>query len=338
MQSSTIRPATLALVMLLLAACGPRPAPAGGDTRPAVIPWISTVAGPAPTPSPAPTPTPLAMRYCQAADLSLRVGRTGAAAGTAYASFILTNRSSTQCQLQGVPVVLLLDATGRTLATSQEAGGGTAAPVALVPGVTDSGGQAPAVAGQADLVVGIASVLCLPRPSTTLAIDLRNSGGRLTTPWPRNAYSGGDCGGAIFVYPFGDALPHAPTPEPPPDFTVTPVMPSSVAIGQTLKYQVRLKNVSGRDIAFTSCPGYSEGIKGPTAYVRARYILNCNPVGLFRSGDTVTFAMELPIVSPPDFAGIGPGVNPVWWGIDSPYRADLSGAWWITLTAPSASP
>jgi uncharacterized protein DUF4232 len=297
-----------------------------------VIPWISTVAGPAPTPSPPSPPTPLAMRYCQAADLSLRVGRTGAAAGTAYTSFVFTNRSSTPCQLQGVPVVLLLDAGGRTLATSQEAGGGTATPVALLDGVTDGGGQSPAVAGQGDLEVGIASVLCLPRPSTTLAIDLRNSGGRLTTPWPRNAYSGGDCGGGIFVYPFGDALPHSPTPEPPPDFTVTPVLPSSVAIGQTLRYQVRLNNVSGHDIAFTSCPGYSEGMKGPAA-VRARYVLNCNPVGLFKSGETVTFAMELPNIQ----AG-GPGVNPVWWTIDWPYRADLSGAWWIMLTGPSASP
>jgi hypothetical protein len=283
-------------------------------------------------------PTPLALRYCQSSDLSLRVGRSGAAAGTAYTSFILTNRSSTQCQLQGVPIVQLLDAAGRTLSISHELGEGGVAPVALLPGVTDGGGQTPAVVGQGDLEVGIASVLCLPRPSTTLAIDLPNGGGRLTTSWPRNAYSGLDCGGGIYVYPFGDGLPHSPAPEPPPDFDVAFVMPASVHIGQTLKYQVRLTNISGRDIAFTSCPGYSEGIKGPTAYLRARYLLNCNPVGLFKAGETVTFAMELPIVSPPDFAGIRPGVNPVWWGIDWPYRTDFSGTGWITLTAPSASP
>ena len=283
-------------------------------------------------------PTPLAMRYCQAADLSLRVGRTGAAAGTWYTSFVLINRSSTQCQLQGVPIVQLLDAAGRTLAVSGELGGGDASPAALLPGITDGGGQMPSVAGQGDLEVGIASVLCLPRPSATLAIDLPNGSGRLTTSWPRNAYSGLDCGGGIYVYPFADGLPHTPAPEPPPDFSVAYVMPPSVAIGQALRYRVRLKNVSGHDIEFTSCPGYTEGIKGPTAFVRARYMLNCNPVGLFRSGETVTFAMELPIVSSPDFAGIGPGVNPVWWSIDWPYRTDFSGAGWITLTAPSTSP
>jgi hypothetical protein len=282
--------------------------------------------------------TPLAMRYCQAADLTLRVGRSGAAAGTWYTSFIFTNRSSTQCQLLGVPIVQLLDAAGRILAVSGELGGGGASPAALLPGITDGGGQTPAIAGQADLEVGIASVLCLPRPSTTLAIDLPNGGGRLNTSWPRGAYGGLDCGGGIYVYPFADGLPHSPAPEPPSDFSVAYVMPPSVAIGQRLKYQVRLTNISGRDIAFASCPGYSEGIKGPMAFVRARYILNCNPVGLLRSGDTVTFAMELPIVSPADFAGIRPGVNPVWWGMDWPYRTDFSGAGWITLTAPSTSP
>ena len=157
----------------------------------------------------------------------------------------------------------------------------------------------------------------------------------LTIPWPRSAYGGNDCGGGIYVYPIGDGFPHSPAPEPPPDFEVVFVMPASVAIGQTLKYQVRLKNISGRDIAFTSCPGYTEGIKGPTAFVRARHILNCNPVGLFRSGETVTFAMELPIVGSPAFAG--PGVNYVSWRLDWPYRVDFSGSGWTTVTAPGAS-
>jgi hypothetical protein len=286
-------------------------------------------------------PTPLTMRYCQAADLSLRIGRSGAAAGTTYTSFIFTNRSSTQCQLQGVPILQLLDSAGQPLSVPElNLASGDQYPVAVIPGVADTGGITSAVSGQAQLQVGIASVLCLPRPSSTLAFALPNGGGRLTTAFAFGAYEGLDCGGSVLVSQFADAIPHspAPAPEPPPDFEVTFVMPTSVAIGHTLKYQVRLTNVSGRDIVFTSCPGYSEGIKGPTAYLRARYLLNCNPVGLFKAGEAVTFAMELSIVSPPDFVGIRPGVNPVWWGIDWPYRTDFSGTGWITLTAPSASP
>ncbi len=334
--SATLRCSALA-VSILLVACGPRPA--GGDTRPAVIPWISTAAGPEPTPTPTPTPTPLAMRYCQAADLSLRAGRTGAAAGTWYATFVFTNRSSTQCQLQGAPLLERLDSAGRPLTMSQTSlAGSDGSPVALVPGITDGGGEAPAVAGQAQLFVGFASVLCMARPSAALAFGLPNGGGHLTTAWPRGAYSGLDCGGGINVAPFADALPHSPAPEPPPDFTVKVIMPHSVAIGQTLKYQVRLTNVAGHDIAFTSCPAYSEGIKGPTAFLRARYVLNCQPVGFLRSGETVTFAMELPIPASPSFDGSSspqPGLNPVWLVLDWPYLMS-SGSGWVTLTAAVA--
>jgi len=331
-----LRYAALALAMLM-AACGP--APAGGDTRPAVIPWISTPAGPAPTPSPRPTPTPLAMRYCQASDLSLRVGRTGAAAGTSYTSIIFTNKSSTQCQLQGVSTVQILDAAGQPLSPPQTTlDFNDSSPVALFTGVHDRGGIMPAVVGQAQLTVGIPSAQCQARPSVRMLFTLPNGGGQLTTGWARPASAWVYCVQGLSVSPFASAIPPTPTPEPPPDFTVTFVMPPSVAIGQTLKYQVRLKNVSGHDVAFTSCPGYTEGIKGPTAFVRARYLLNCNPVGLFRSGETVTFAMELPIVAPPEFSDMGPGVNPVWWGIDWPYRTDLAGTGWITLTAAGASP
>lgn len=333
--SVTLRCAALA-TSILLVACGLRPA--GGDTQPGVIPWISTAAGPVPTPTPTPTPTPLAMRYCQAADLSLRAGSGGAAAGTGYRTLVFTNRSTTECQLQGVPLVQLLDSVGRPLTASQDRlSGSDGGPVALLPGVTDGGGITPAVPGQAQMSVGIASVLCMPRPSTALAVGLPNGGGRLTIPWVRSAYAGGDCGGGIYVPPFADALPHTPAPEPPPDFTVKLVVPVSVVIGQTLKYQVRLTNVAGHDIAFTSCPAYSEGIKGPTAFLRARYVLNCQPVGLLRSGETVTFAMELPIPATPSFDGVSspqPGLNPLWWGLDWPYQG--SGGGTITLTAASA--
>jgi len=324
---------------MLLAACGPRPAPAAGDTRPAVIPWIPTAAGAAPTPSLRPMPTPLTMRYCQAADLSLRVGRTGAGLGSAYTSIIFTNGSSTPCQLQGVPTVRVLDAAGQVLSPPQtELDFNGPEPVELSPGVRDQGGIAPAVIGQAQLTIRRPSLECSPRPSATLLFVLPEGAGQLAADWPGSAFVGPGCSDGLSVSPFAGTLPATPEPTPSPDFAVAYVMPPSVAIGQTLKYQVRLKNVSGHDVAFTSCPGYTEGIKGPTAFVRARYLLNCNPVGLFRSAETVTFAMELPIVAPPEFSGMGPGVNPVWWGIDWPYHSDFSGAGWITLTTPSASP
>lgn len=336
MQRSTALPYAALATAILLVACGPRQA--GGATRPAVIPWIATVAGSPPAPSPSPTPTPLAVRFCVAADLGMREGRTGAAAGTEYTTLVFTNRSTTECQLQGVPLVQILDSAGRPIVASQEIlAGGDGGPVALLPGVTDGGGITPAVPGQAQLSVGIASVLCLPRPGTALAVGLPNGGGRLTIPWNVAAYAGGDCGGGIYVPPFADALPHLPVPEPPSDFAIELVLPASVAIGQTLKYQVRLTNVAGHDIAFTDCPGYVESTKGGTANFWVHYVLNCRPIGLFKSGETVTLAMEFPMSgsSPVEsFMTPRPGVNPIWWGLDWPHQQS-GGRGTITLTAAS---
>ena len=337
MQRSAALPYAALATAILLVACGPRQA--SGDTRPAIIPWIATVAGPPPTATPQPTPTPLAMRFCTATDLALRAGRTGAAAGTAYTTFVFTNRSATECQLQGVPVVQLLDAVGRPVVASQDSvPAGDGGPVALLPGVTDGGGITPAIPGQAQLSVGIASILCLARPGTALAVDLPNGGGRLATPWAFGAYAGGDCGGGIYVPSFVDALPHVPVAEPPPDFAVKLVLPASAVIGQTLKYQVWLTNVAGHDIAFTNCPGYIESTKGGTANFRVHYVLNCRPIGVFKSGETVTLAMEFPMSATSTVESFGdprPGLNPIWWGLDWP-NPGSGGRGTITLTAASS--
>jgi hypothetical protein len=277
------------------------------------------------------------MRYCQAADLSLRVGRTGAAAGTSYTSFVFTNRSSTQCQLQGVPIVQILDASGQALSPPQ----GTldfndSSPVALSTGVQDQGGIMPAVVGQAQLTVGIPSAQCQARTSVTMLFTLPSGGGQLRTDWARSASAWVDCVQGLWVSPFASAIAPTPAPTPTPDFRVEAVLPSSVAIGQTLKYEVRLTNVSGRDITFTSCPGYTVSLK--PAPVRMRYVLNCRPVGLFKSDETVTFAMELPIVSSDSRESFQSGPAPVTWWLDWPFQTGFSGTGWITLSAPSTSP
>jgi hypothetical protein len=337
MQRSAALPYAALATAILLTACGPRQAV--GGTRPAIIPWTATVPGPPPTPSPPPTPTPLAMRFCVAADLAIREGRTGAAAGTSYTTFVFTNRSATECQLQGVPLVQVLDSVGRPVVASQDnLPGGDGGPVALLPGMTDGGGITEAIPGQAQLSVGIASVLCLPRAGTALAVSLPNGGGRLTIPWDFGAYAAGDCGGGIYVPPFADALPHLQVPEPPSDFAMELFLPASVAIGQTLKYQVRLANVSGHDIAFTTCPTYIESTKGGTANFRVQYVLNCRPIGLFKAGETVTLAMEFPMSATSPVESLGaprPGVNPVWWGLDWPHQQS-GGRGTITLTTASS--
>jgi hypothetical protein len=330
-QGSITRQAGLAFAMVLVA-CGPWPAPA--DTRPAVIPWISTAAAPEPTLA----PTPLAMPFCRAGDLSVRVGRGGVSGDTPV---IFTNHGSAACQLQGIPRVRLLDRSGQVLPplpTAMDIADET--PVELSPGVRDGGGVTPAAAGQAQLTVFMRSDLCLPRPSVKLDIVLPSAAGELAPDWSRPAYQGVDCSQGFFVSPFVSAIPPSPAPFPSPDFTLEYILPASVAIGETLKYKVVLTNVSGRDIRFTTCPSYLEFLKG-AAFLRGRYLLNCRPVGVFKSGETVTFAMELPIVAtnsdgcadPSCLEWIRPGPNSFEWVIGPPFVAvGKNGSGAITLT------
>lgn len=333
MQGSITRQAGLALAMVL-AACGPWPLPA--DARPSVIPWISTAAAPEPTLA----PTPLAMPFCRAGDLSLRVGRGGVSGDTPV---IFTNHSSTACQLQGIPRVRLLDRSGQVLpplSTAMDIA--DEAPVELSAGVRDGGGITPAVAGQAQLTVFMRSDLCLPRPSAKLEIVLPSAAGELATDWARPTYQGVDCNQGFFVSPFVNAIPPTAAPFPAPDFTLEYILPGSVAIGETLKYKAVLTNVSGRDIRFTTCPSYLESIDG-TSLLSARFALNCKPVGIFKSGETVTFAMEFPIVvthsglcadpACSKVEWVRPGPNSVDWVMGAPFIAvGKNGEGRITLT------
>jgi hypothetical protein len=278
------------------------------------------------------------MPFCRAGDLSVRVGRSGLSGDTWV---IFTNRGSTACQLQGIPRVRLLDSSGQVLSALPTAMDvADEAPVELRPGVRDGGGITPAVAGQAQLRVFIPSNLCLARPSVKLEIVLPHAAGALAPAWSRPAYQGPDCTGAFFASPFLDAIPPSPTPFPPPDFSLEYILPRSVVIGETLKYKVVLTNVSGRDIRFTTCPSYLESIDGATR-LRARYLLNCKPVGVFKSGEAVTFAMEFPIVAthsggctePSCLEWLRPGPNSFEWIIGPPFLAvGKNGSGTITLT------
>jgi hypothetical protein len=72
--------------------------------------------------------------------------------------------------------------------------------------------------------------------------------------------------------------------------------PSSVVVGQPLRYEVTLSNVSGAPFHFDRCPPYREAMDTvPRKQVLGMYQLNCVPVGTLASAGTVTFAMVLEI-------------------------------------------
>jgi ABC-type transport system substrate-binding protein len=111
---------TAAASLLLLAACGPSPSPAGSSSAPPTSSSASpTSASPSASNSPSPSGTvssaaPAAEGQCKAGSLTAATDSTGGgAAGSIYEKLILTNSGTTPCTLEGFAgVSLTADANG----------------------------------------------------------------------------------------------------------------------------------------------------------------------------------------------------------------------------------
>lgn len=288
----------VAVTWLPLSACGAsQPTGAQGQA----IPWISTPAGPEPAPSSDQTITGLAP--CRAGDLNVSGERRNAAGGTTYESFVLTNTGSAACSLQGVPAVQLHEADGSAVPMITSPINQTETPIDLITG------------GQAILMVGWPSTMCLVKPVASMSAVWPAAFGLLTAPLAIASSSAAGCSSdQLYIAPFAPAAP-SPQATPQTDFRVVYAVPASATAGQALKYEVTLTNVSGRAITFAGCPGYTEALK--SAHAVGRYVLNCRPVGTMAAGASVTFAMQLPV--PTDSIA---GEDVLSWVIDQPYVSE----------------
>jgi hypothetical protein len=181
-----------------------------------------------------------------------------------------------------------------------------------------------------------ATATCTPFAIVRLVIILAEAGGELELPWRFGPYLGPDCfPGPVAVDSFGPFPPPAPPPPPAPELVATYLGPASVEPGQTLKYRVQLRNVSGHTIQLRPCPGYTEGLKG---VVTERYVLNCEPVGAVKPGESVTFAMEMAIPARVSAGAVGPlGLLAFSWTLDQPWPAAVSAQLTVTKTAGMVS-
>ena len=105
--------------LLLIAACGPSPSPAGSSSAPptSATPSPSTSASPSASSSPSAPATsaaPAGPALCKASSLTVATDSTGGgAAGSIYEKLILTNSGSASCILEGFAgVSLTADANG----------------------------------------------------------------------------------------------------------------------------------------------------------------------------------------------------------------------------------
>ena len=154
-----------------------------GATTPATGPPTPTptstdrTAGP---PAPVPPTTPTGPDRCHTADLTARLHNLDPAAGSRYATVVLTNRTSSTCRVYGYGGVQLLDATRHPLPTHQIREPGTPPhPVLLRPG-----GSASSQLHWSPLPDGTESQTgpCQPTP-TYLLITPPDETQQITVPW-----------------------------------------------------------------------------------------------------------------------------------------------------------
>jgi hypothetical protein len=254
-----------------------------------------------------PIPWPPVPGPCQAADLDAIFGGGNGAGGHVIYSLLFGNHGTAPCSLQGYPQLFLMLENGSAVANRQIDSNPTV-PVPAAPVVLQAGLPAPVpnhpTSGHAALVFEW-NYCPGPAPMVTgLVLNLPGGGGRIAArlgQWGPGWLSPSRCddpsqGQVLEVGPFQAASPSEPGQPPPVQLAVGLHAPSSVVVGQPLRYEVTLSNVSGAPFHFDRCPPYREAMDTvPRKQVLGMYLLNCVPVGTLASAGTVTFAMVLEI-------------------------------------------
>ena len=149
------------------------------------------------------TPTIPGLAACSTGVLGITTSAGGAAAGTSYTVFNLTNQGPTRCELDGYPSLEFFGPSG-----ASGAGAGLKLPItsidggpAPVPAMLSSGGTAEFIIIVNDIPIG--GVGC----STVASVDVAIPGTSEALAVPITLRS---CGGSVTVYAFGPADSESP--------------------------------------------------------------------------------------------------------------------------------
>jgi hypothetical protein len=316
----------LAILALTLCACaaGARITAGTKGDHGDPVPWTSATPTTLMLPTPSPTVIPVGTRPCQAADVQAVFGGIGALTGGQLAASILFgNRSASVCVLQGIPAIQLFDSGGYqiSLTTRPAEGLPPPEPVLVQPGTADVQAHIPR-AGIG--YVGIewqthdgAGLACVPTPreATAVAVSLPGGGSsrRVAVSDAMARWSTiAPCYGQVAVSPFQSwPSPEAsPAPNPLDSLTIRIDAPTSVTPGSVLRYTVTLQNTGRQPVVFPGdCPIYLEWASdGTRAFAKEPHILNCRPAGSIAPGQSVRFAMQIPVPS-----GTQPGPYDLRW-------------------------
>lgn len=228
----------------------------------------------------------------------------GLAGDTSLGLLIATNIGSAVCSLVGTP-------RAASVATSS----GRRVPVALhatqLPGGADTDLRP---GGQARLPVqyeGPEAGACTAELPQSLRLTLPAGGTVAVTHPPFPTVSCPSLAVGTFFVVGADK----PLPMPLDALQVTLHLPATVQAGTVLSYTVTLTNPTKQPISLVPCPGYwAHGFINGESVVHDQ--LNCDGITAIGSGNSVTFAMRIPVPAAPD-----PGA-PLYWHLDTPASQD----------------
>jgi uncharacterized protein DUF4232 len=259
----------------------PSAAPSAAPSADSAVPWIDQP-GSLSLGSPMPGPAlPTAGPPCAGSDVRPTYDGGEHGAGVVFHRFSFTNVSATTCALRGTPNVVATE-PGKPSVTATPAALFTVVPVALPPG------------GQSQLEM-----------QTMNECDANHSGAGPATTYHALTIAipgGGDvavpvnldpeCG--LYVGEFGVQAPDPVYPTPPlAGATFKLELPASVKAGDQLRYVVDIANPTDADMALDPCPSYLE--QGPGDPGKTPLQLNCDAVHDVPAGETVRFAIQLPV-------------------------------------------
>jgi hypothetical protein len=294
-------------VAALLSACGALHPLASAQS--AVVPWLPLPADmtPRPVASPQAVPVPPGTPICAASELEgAFTGRNGAG-GHALESFAFSARGVKACQVEGTPVITLLDAAGHDLGFKNRAPffpNEVSGPALVLPGPVPFEAEGLKY-GQAGLTIDWVTQpeACPPGAAgsqvSTVRIAIANVGSfSYRLPQVPEAYACQGVGVGALAEPPVDVQgpPEPPVPNP------AIIAPTKVTAGAQLQYMVMLTNPAKLPIDLRlHCPNYEEELfadivhGSPPLGGKHFYALNCRVAGVLQPGERVSFAMVLQV-------------------------------------------
>ena len=287
------------------------PSPASGTAAASsgLVPWIDAAAPAIPTfATSTPPPPPANARPCAASDVLASLAGNNGAGGHSVRYVRFRNVSRSTCLLVGYPKVTAT-APGRPDATAANGS------------FFQFGHAANLPPGNGVSVLGLETdSQCAAHPGgisdahtySRVVVDMRG-GGAVTLTFPANGLAGSlDLSCGLHLTTFED--PDYPQPQaivPLTGLIPTLVLPRTARAGETLFYEVDVRNPTPHPVRLEPCPGYFEDAGSKLIFLT--YALNCATVQSIPAGRTARYAMQLPLPS-----DIPAGPVQIRWGLRLP--------------------